>query len=320
MSLKVQYKDINGEVKQVEFYKSKISVGRSPINDIVLEDSTVSAEHCKIQIDGDDITVVDKNSQNGIIHNDEILSDVKLGLEGTIQIGTFKLSLRLDDSLEKTTQLNLANFIDKRKLVNDIGIFTFLFFLIGSFEFFLQNYDQSYLKVFNHLLAEILGFTGITLIAMLVARIFSRKYRFKPIIRLVLHLTVYGSLLYIAIQILISIHSLMSTIATVAFIIFLGHYLTKYTLIIRAFRSYKKVMTVVLTASLTIFATYKVINFINIKADPYYKKYDINTTLTPLMPYIALKSEKLAPLQESLKESQSEIQQFREDFLKQKNK
>ena len=68
---------INLVSKQVYELKSETSIGKTPDNDVVINDTAVSSHHVKIFIKDNDVYIVDLNSTNGTFVNDMMLSPNK---------------------------------------------------------------------------------------------------------------------------------------------------------------------------------------------------------------------------------------------------
>lgn len=65
----------SGEMIKIDVpLNSKISIGRESVNDIVLDDMTVSRVHCTILNDSDKLYLRDEKSTNGTSVNDHVLS------------------------------------------------------------------------------------------------------------------------------------------------------------------------------------------------------------------------------------------------------
>lgn len=86
-------------IKELTITKTETTVGRSPDNDIAIDNPAVSGHHCRIGIDGDTYFVEDLNSTNGIYVNDE--KTPKSDLKHDDVITVFKHTIKfLDDSSE----------------------------------------------------------------------------------------------------------------------------------------------------------------------------------------------------------------------------
>ena len=66
-------------------------IGRLESKEIILDDVTVSWNHGYISVDGEEITIVDEGSTNGIFINGELKSESNLQSGFRIQIGKFNL-------------------------------------------------------------------------------------------------------------------------------------------------------------------------------------------------------------------------------------
>ena len=56
-------------LKEIPITTGVITVGRSPDNDIVIDNPAVSSHHCKITLVGNTFVVEDLNSSNGVFLN-----------------------------------------------------------------------------------------------------------------------------------------------------------------------------------------------------------------------------------------------------------
>jgi len=75
-------------LREIPLTKAETTVGRLPVNDIVIDNPAVSSHHCKVMLEGETYFVVDLNSTNGVfvnatktlkadLHNNDIISIVK---------------------------------------------------------------------------------------------------------------------------------------------------------------------------------------------------------------------------------------------------
>ncbi|MGE4242646.1 FHA domain-containing protein [Ramlibacter sp.] len=81
------------EVKHVYLTKAQTTLGRSPGNDIVLDNMVVSGKHCRFELEGiADIWLRDLGSTNGTYVNDHMLKARTLLHDGdVIAIGPFRI-------------------------------------------------------------------------------------------------------------------------------------------------------------------------------------------------------------------------------------
>jgi len=78
-------------IKEIKLDKPVLTVGRKPENDIVLENATVSGQHCKLYEAGGGWFVEDLNSTNGTFVNGKKV--LKAGLRNNDSIGIVKYFL-----------------------------------------------------------------------------------------------------------------------------------------------------------------------------------------------------------------------------------
>ncbi len=67
------------------------TIGRSDSNTVVLQETMASRAHAEVQFDGVDFTVKDRNSTNGTLLNDELLTSSRLAFGDLIGIGETRL-------------------------------------------------------------------------------------------------------------------------------------------------------------------------------------------------------------------------------------
>lgn len=82
--------------------KDSVYIGRSPENDIVLFDASVSKRHCQVSLSGGALIISDLNSSNGVIVNDEkIKATALVKPEDRIKIRSYDFSIRMLSSEEQ---------------------------------------------------------------------------------------------------------------------------------------------------------------------------------------------------------------------------
>ncbi|MEN3043704.1 MAG: GGDEF domain-containing protein [Candidatus Hydrothermales bacterium] len=91
--------------------KIEILVGRSPENDLVLDDNLVSRRHFKIFIEDDDLFIEDMGSKNGTFLNGHRIKKEKLNIGDEISVGIYNIILTTEDfGVDESTRelLNIA--------------------------------------------------------------------------------------------------------------------------------------------------------------------------------------------------------------------
>jgi len=76
-------------------------VGRSPGNDVVIEQATISSKHCEIALGDGEVTVRDCGSTNGTYINDNPVMEAKLGAGQILRLGDV-------DFLVESTDVTIA--------------------------------------------------------------------------------------------------------------------------------------------------------------------------------------------------------------------
>jgi len=81
------YSDANGH-HSIDLDRDSTSIGRSPGQDVVLNDPCVSRQHALIVRDGDSYTVIDQNSTHGTFVNSVRIARSVLKLDDVLQMGS----------------------------------------------------------------------------------------------------------------------------------------------------------------------------------------------------------------------------------------
>ncbi len=94
----VKYED--KVIERVVTEKKKISIGRTPDNDIVLDNKGVSRKHAVMEFDGDSALIMDNESLNGTFVNARKITEEILKDSDQITIGKFDLIYHRDTPKE----------------------------------------------------------------------------------------------------------------------------------------------------------------------------------------------------------------------------
>src|SRR6476469_4768023 len=81
----------DGSVSEVELVKERVTIGRKPHNDIVLDHRAVSSAHATLTVMLDDVILEDLGSTNGTFINGQKVYRHKLAEGDKIAIATFEL-------------------------------------------------------------------------------------------------------------------------------------------------------------------------------------------------------------------------------------
>lgn len=81
-----------GQVYPLE--EDEVLIGRDPTCEITLEDRTLSRQHAKILINGDNLTIEDLGSVNGVLVNGVKVSSGELKIDDRLTLGNIELHLR----------------------------------------------------------------------------------------------------------------------------------------------------------------------------------------------------------------------------------
>ncbi|MCA0326853.1 MAG: FHA domain-containing protein [Proteobacteria bacterium] len=78
-------------VKEVQLTKDRVTIGRRPYNDVVIDNLAVSGEHAVVEMTGALAMLEDLGSTNGTYVNGRVIKKQVLVHEDTIEIGKYKL-------------------------------------------------------------------------------------------------------------------------------------------------------------------------------------------------------------------------------------
>jgi len=98
--------------------KFPCSIGRSPMNDITIDHDSVSSQHCLLEYQGDALIIKDCGSTNGILCQEEKITEKKI--EGNIELVLGEITLKLIlnfDQHDKTRVVKLPRVITHPSLV-----------------------------------------------------------------------------------------------------------------------------------------------------------------------------------------------------------
>lgn len=315
IKIKLIYPD--GKIVTENFFRKKIEVGRYSDNDLVIENATVSGNHCEIIQENDSLKILDKGSRNGVIFNEALVSEARIDKLGILKLGDCILEVELDQE-DRTREIDLAQFNDGRKQKNKtVFVLGGCYIFLTSLKFWLGNYHSSQLKVFNELLMELVGFLMIYTIFILFSKLASRKMNLMAILNLLIRTILFSSILYIGMDFMLSIHPWFSWIQLVL-AIYLIHCLTRYIQILNSHLQYKKVITYVTTFVLVIFSSIKLVEKINSHSDFYFKSYAFDQHFSFFVPYIAIVDSNLSEFNTGLAKAAKDVDQYRLEYQEKK--
>ena len=103
-------------------------IGRNSVNDIVIDNLAVSAQHAKVESDGNGFVYVDLNSENGSYLDDALVKNYWLNDGDEITIGkhilkflnaqTRKEPIKKTSSIDQTMQLDTKKFRELMRKTN----------------------------------------------------------------------------------------------------------------------------------------------------------------------------------------------------------
>jgi FHA domain len=95
-------------IKVIPLNKDRMTLGRRPYNDIVVDNLAVSGEHAALQVIGQDYFIEDLNSTNGTYINEQKIKRQILKNGDVIEIGKYAIQY-VQDGLAAPSALNAAD-------------------------------------------------------------------------------------------------------------------------------------------------------------------------------------------------------------------
>lgn len=86
----------NVVVKEVPLLKDRVTIGRRPYNDVVIDNLAVSGEHAVLHAVGSDVFIEDLNSTNGTYINGKAIKKQLLTNNDLIEIGKYRIRYMAD--------------------------------------------------------------------------------------------------------------------------------------------------------------------------------------------------------------------------------
>jgi len=83
----------NVVIKEVPILKDRITIGRRPYNDVVIDNLAVSGEHAVLHSVGSDVFIEDLNSTNGTYINGKAIKKQLLSGSDLVEIGKYRVRL-----------------------------------------------------------------------------------------------------------------------------------------------------------------------------------------------------------------------------------
>ena len=109
-------------IKIVPLNKDRMTLGRRPYNDIVVDNLAVSGEHAALQVIGHDYFIEDLNSTNGTYINEQKIKRQILKNGDTIEIGKYAIKYVQDGVTSQSAALNPVSAslnVNDEKLVEE---------------------------------------------------------------------------------------------------------------------------------------------------------------------------------------------------------
>lgn len=109
-------------IKVVPLNKDRMTLGRRPYNDIVVDNLAVSGEHAALQVIGHEYFIEDLNSTNGTFINEQKIKRQILKNGDTIEIGKYAIKYVQDGTNPLSTSMSEADLaIDASNNEPEVG-------------------------------------------------------------------------------------------------------------------------------------------------------------------------------------------------------
>jgi predicted component of type VI protein secretion system len=95
-------------LREIPFSGQPLTIGRTPDNDIQIDNLAVSTHHARIQFGADQLEIEDLESLNGIFVNNQRVQKSALRHGDTVTIGKHEILVRLTGSIDETLVLGDA--------------------------------------------------------------------------------------------------------------------------------------------------------------------------------------------------------------------
>ena len=103
-------------VERVVTEKERLSIGRAPDNDIILDNRGISRKHARIELAGNEAILIDNESLNGTFINRRKVTEERLRDNDVITIGKFELEFHARTTgEEKMSDLDGTMILNTRK-------------------------------------------------------------------------------------------------------------------------------------------------------------------------------------------------------------
>jgi len=317
----------NENLNSSTIYKIKsfpCTIGRSFKNDIVLEDSSVSALHAVLDYGKNGFFIVDKSSTNGLLFNGKIVEQIDLEDNITFYIGELLIEFIQENEKLETTKVVKKERKEVKKIREDKKIskisfaaLSVLIPLLMLLRMYLDSPLNSELigRKFTEFFKVSIGFGLIIAVLSLISKVHLKKYRYINFLYFfMIYIVIFQVWALVSPFLFFHINSReLSKIVKIGFnyttlLLFIFGLISKIALKTQL----KKIFVVVLiiySGLLIIFYTFK-----DMGRDD--SGYEMNTTYSyPLFTYDR-ESENIKGLLDKIDESTKEIDSLREEELK----
>jgi len=89
-------------IREVQLAKERVTLGRRPYNDIVIDNMAVSGEHAVLMLQGSTVVIEDLHSTNGTYVNGHAIRTQQLKDGDTIGIGKYKIAFFVEHTAAQT--------------------------------------------------------------------------------------------------------------------------------------------------------------------------------------------------------------------------
>lgn len=95
-------------LREVQLTKDRVTLGRRPYNDVVIDHLAVSGEHAVLQMSGSQVLIEDLNSTNGTYINGKAVKKQLLSDGDVIEIGKYRVQYVSEETAPTASALNAS--------------------------------------------------------------------------------------------------------------------------------------------------------------------------------------------------------------------
>lgn len=301
------------------------TIGRSIKNNLILNHDSISGEHAVIKFSEDGLRIKDLNSTNGIIADGEKIDEYRINENVELKLGEVVINFILDEEhLDKTRVIELPPELLKPKRLKDwqINSFAILVIILSAI---LEEYITAPLRkdMFAKIIKMIFGTFFVLIswsgVAGLISKVQSKKYRFIKFFSITarfLAILIIGEVVYVLMDFYFNNRTFSSFLRILIFTPILFGFI--YLTLIEYFeKRHRKMILMSLAGFFFLFAGTMMLG----KAlDEDATNFNYNAAFMYSIKGYSRENYSFKNIEEKIKDSMEEIEDFRKEDLKKINK